>query len=209
MGETVPSELVFASFGQAGHEMDEIPSFLDLYRKGAQDDSHIPNVKSPISGLSQQIVAVDVDGARVVKSKRRPTLRKSRSMGDFSDYVVLGNPMPSPPLRSNVMSPTVPIEKAKEAILGADAQRMAEFRVGFRSNRPAELKLAPFPPPSGPLPSPPLPTALLAVQSPRAPYWVKPIVAPRTPRTMRTERRQGWGGEWMSLGEAVVDLKQL
>lgn len=216
MGQTVPSELVFASFGEAGNEIEEMPTFLELYRKGTQDDCALPNIKSPVPRMSQEVALVDVEGLPVAKPKRRPTLRKSRSMGDFFDYIVVEKPVPTITSASSItetmqsmLSPTVPIEKAKEAIIDSDAQRMAEFRVGFRSNRPVELKLAPFPPPSGPLPSPPLPTALLAIQSPRAPYWVKPILAPRTPRTIRTERRQGWGGEWVSLGEMVVQLKQL
>jgi len=212
MGQTVPSELAFASFGQVGEDLDKVGSFLDLYRKGvSQDDSQLPDIKSPAARNSQDLMA-----SESTKPRRRPTLRRSRSMGDFYDHAVVTNSLPYMASQAwseevqSVMSPTAPVEKAKEAILGSDAQRMAEFRIGFK-NRPLELKLAPFPPPTGPLPSPPVPSALFALQSPRAPYWVKPavVVPPKTPRTMRTERRQGWGGEWMSLGEMVGQLKRL
>jgi len=70
-------------------------------------------------------------------------------------------------------------------------------------------------PPSRPrrLPQPVIVTAPVvrraSVQSPRVPYWIKST--PKTPRTMRSERRQGWGGSWEALpgiSEVVSQLKE-
>lgn len=79
---------------------------------------------------------------------------------------------------------------AKLSILGDDAKQMATFRSSFRP-RPLDLAVTWV---ESPL-SPSQPSAL-EVRSPRAPYWVKPVLVPKTPRTLRTEKRQGWGGRW-------------
>lgn len=77
-------------------------------------------------------------------------------------------------------------------------------------------------PPTLVIPVPPKPTAYVALaaadrhaplKSPRVPYWVKSsshIAQPKTPRTMRSERRQGWGGVWPmgSIGQVVEQLQE-
>lgn len=95
--------------------------------------------------------------------------------------------------------------QAKLAILGDDAQRMARFRMSFKP-RPLDLT---FDWEETPM-SPAQPTAL-EVRSPRAPYWVKPVVVPKTPRTLRTEKRQGWGGKWdfVEVGMTKYQQKRL
>ncbi|KAI0746240.1 hypothetical protein C8Q80DRAFT_761411 [Daedaleopsis nitida] len=87
-----------------------------------------------------------------------------------------------------------------------------------------------------PSPTTPISTALSQMRSPRvpAPYWVRTSYrmtmsaheyvrrthsyarrsaarVPSTPRTIRRERRQGWGGEWKAgkLQEAVEGLKEI
>ncbi|EKM52930.1 uncharacterized protein PHACADRAFT_259097 [Phanerochaete carnosa HHB-10118-sp] len=54
------------------------------------------------------------------------------------------------------------------------------------------------------------------LRSPQAPYWVKSPVKegegiPKTPRTIRSERRQGWGGAWTmgSIGQVVHKLREV
>ncbi|KAI0077511.1 hypothetical protein K474DRAFT_1078266 [Panus rudis PR-1116 ss-1] len=175
------------------------------------------------------------------KPRRKNSLRRSRSVGDFysvADVLEMHTPhveleselagmkSPAPPLggdmhpfaspiaiavaqKSPVFQRTHFVKKAKEVILGDDAKKMAEFRLKFSSPRPLDLSFSTLQSQS-PIPSP-VPSALEAVKSPRVPYWVKPKMSypvPKTPRTMRTERRQGWGGSW-ELGEVVNKLKEL
>ncbi|KZT06727.1 uncharacterized protein LAESUDRAFT_150199 [Laetiporus sulphureus 93-53] len=125
------------------------------------------------------------------------------------------------------------IARARQSIVGADAKLMSRFRTEF-GTRPLEFPLPPFPAPTGPLPSPPVSPSIQDVRSPRAPYWVKRSLRPRspaqaqqhltvvqesfinskrtsrdsvnwaTPRTRRSERRMGWGGRWNQSSMAGV-----
>lgn len=49
------------------------------------------------------------------------------------------------------------------------------------------------------------------LKSPQAPYWVGAKAQPKTPRTVRNERRQGWGGQWNmgNVGRVVDQLKEM
>ncbi|KAF7791145.1 hypothetical protein EIP86_002156 [Pleurotus ostreatoroseus] len=54
-------------------------------------------------------------------------------------------------------------------------------------------------------------SAKLPLKSPQAPYWVRTQDMPKTPRTVRSERRQGWGGQWNvgNVGRVVNQLKEI
>ncbi|KAH9849248.1 hypothetical protein C2E23DRAFT_840459 [Lenzites betulinus] len=113
------------------------------------------------------------------------------------------------------------VAQAKAVILGADAQFMESFRRGFqiRTRRRQSGKQLPT--------TPTTPRTAGAPKSPKVPYWVRSasrghvsaggsrrrrVAAsrpPPTPRTMRKERRQGWGGEWRKMGGVVEKLKEM
>ncbi|EMD32338.1 hypothetical protein CERSUDRAFT_68693 [Gelatoporia subvermispora B] len=71
--------------------------------------------------------------------------------------------------------------RAKQTILGTDAELMETFRARF-GTRPLDFQGAPFPAPTGPLPSPPAtPASTLAkAKSPKAPYWVRSSLTPQS-----------------------------
>ncbi|KAJ3478752.1 hypothetical protein NLI96_g9538 [Meripilus lineatus] len=256
LGENIPQEIVYPSFGQVGQEADKVDSFLDLYRKRTVDDMEFLNLKSPAPRVNKQDWACfdEVDLVEVDAGKtRKKMLRRSRSLGSLEDFYsaveildlksphmlasahqVDHRPSPLSPAQqvtaagdiSPLLTSPIPnifeeidikvarkksIANAKATILGADAVRMAHFRRDFRRRRPPPLNLTfgprrPVRNASMITPYPATPSPLVAVKSPRAPYWVQPFkVVPKTPRTLRTERRQGWGGPWnfWSIGEIM------
>ncbi|CAL1710529.1 unnamed protein product [Somion occarium] len=230
LGETGPQEMVFPSFGQVGAEVQGVPTYLDLYRQhSAIDDSVLMNLKSPAPRDSKVDWATldDIETKNNEPITRKSMLRRSRSVGDFYSaeeilemrqvrVEAVTTTEAEEGMRSAVASVIKPVEEApmelrrkqsianaKASILGDDAKLMADFRSSFKP-RPLDLSLD-FS--NSPLPSPPAPSGF-EVRSPRAPYWVKPIRMPKTPRTLRTERRQGWGGKW-DFVETMGQLKQL
>lgn len=81
-----------------------------------------------------------------------------------------------------------------------------------KSPLPPTLVVHAPPKPSGYVPLAP-PDRHAPLKSPRAPYWVKStghLAPPKTPRTMRSERRQGWGGVWPmgSIGQVAGQLQE-
>ncbi|KAI0354135.1 hypothetical protein OH77DRAFT_1426555 [Trametes cingulata] len=132
------------------------------------------------------------------------------------------SPSTSPATEDSPLQQQQSVAQAKAVILGADAQLMESFRrrFGIRqasfSADPRRSSMRPTTPRS------PCATA----KSPRVPYWVRSAYRtrdgsvrrkkamsrlPPTPRTMRKERRQGWGGEWKRgrMGDVVEKLKEL
>lgn len=192
----------------------------------AVDSGKLAGVKSPIPYDAQinwkSMDDIEQENMLSPSGKRKSILRRSRSVGDFysveeiltmntthveatsqtpRDRRASESPIPASPslhpFASPINKPVQPqlkrkdsLAMAKLSILGDDARRMASFRMSFKP-RPLELALAGVESPLSPV----QPSAL-EVRSPRAPYWVKPVVAPKTPRTLRTEKRQGWGGRW-------------
>lgn len=213
-------ELVYPSIGQVADQAEKVSSYLELYRAGSSsaDDS---------VGLGQ---------TKLQRSGSKRSLRRSRSLGDFysvadiremrshragvaargvTSEVLVQSPTSLMSPKADARSPQdddVAIKRkrslanAKAAIIGTDAKLMAQFRVGFGTSVPPMPRARP----TTPLPTSPLPSALLAVKSPRAPYWIRPT-DPKTPRTLRTERRMGWGGAWNvgSMGVMVNQLREL
>ncbi|KAL4251164.1 hypothetical protein ABKN59_004948 [Abortiporus biennis] len=245
LGESVPDELVYPSFGQIGEQADKVGSFLDLYRSHASAATTEKDTGAQQPSL-QEIIDAErsaedlMRGSQVGGSSNRRTrsntLRRSRSMGDFytsaellqthrpyitstqtrDDTSIQSQPANDEAIirahPSAIIEPVMvnddPVRLQRKRsvanIIVDDAKHMTEYRLGFRS-KPMELTLAPLPPPTGPLPPPPVSTSplpsmqdLKSAKTPRGPYWVKPtqVSDPKTPRTVRTERRQGWGGAW-------------
>lgn len=262
----VPSDSMYPSLGQLGEEVQKVTTFLDLYHSRARDDESLNKVKSPTSRPEGQQLWTTLDAVisiePVAPRRKNRELRRSRSLNSMmkplpeipnderlqtaprdAHDITTTQPLAAAPRRQGG---STRIEEAKSAIVHADAQRMAAFRKRFK-NRPPQLQLQPHPSTStSSLPSPPLPSALLKVKSPRrlppppatqlaplaaarqlpqlpvimaaaparapsmkAPYWVKKV--PKTPRTMRTERRQGWGGPWdvVGISQVVDELKEV
>ncbi|KAH9846905.1 hypothetical protein C2E23DRAFT_890470 [Lenzites betulinus] len=140
-------------------------------------------------------------------------------------------PLDTPPvparLRDSPLQQQQSAAHAKTAILGADTQRMNSFMCGFpvRMRRRTSGKRLPTTPttPRTASGSPKSPV------SPKVPYWVRSAIRgsvspggsrrrragfklsrpPPTPRMIRKERRQGWAGDWRSLGSAVEKLKEM
>ncbi|KAI0367319.1 hypothetical protein BV20DRAFT_970739 [Pilatotrama ljubarskyi] len=188
-----------------------------------------------VSELQRQSVA---DSASVYSTDTRASFLMPRSatsarFSRMSYVLALGSPPVSPNVPDSPSSSPAPTEdsplqqqqsvaQAKAVILGADAQLMEAFRrrFGIRqgsfSADPRRISTHPTTPRS------PFATA----KSPRVPYWVRSAYRsregsvrrkramsrlPPTPRTMRKERRQGWGGEWKrgKMGDVVEKLKEL
>jgi hypothetical protein len=93
--------------------------------------------------------------------------------------------LPSPPLSSTLLKVKSPLPLAVRTT-------------------PRRLPQPPAPAVPRRLPRPPVILAAPKNRTPsiKAPYWVKKV--PKTPRTMRTERRHGWGGSWDMAGIAQV-----
>jgi len=228
LGETVPKELVYPSIGQVTEQAEQVGSYLELYRAGSSVDDSAVGIKSPVP-KDAHWENVGLGATKLQRSGSQRSLRRSRSLGDFysiadiqelqshnarmaalaagADVLVqsplgLMSPTPRPAAKDDpVLKRKRSIANAKAAIIGTDAKLMAQFRLGFGG--PA------LPVPETPLSSP-VPSALLAITSPRVPYWVKPT-QPKTPRTLRTERRMGWGGAWNvgSMAEMMNQLKEM
>ncbi len=275
---SVPPEIVYPSFGQVCSEADKVTSFLDLYRIRALDDAQLRKVKSPTSKEVHGGWAAleEIAENNIGVAKRRGNVRRSRSLGDLKHPELFamnstlveeggsdatqGFDKASPSHDQTVASPhgttddaqqthgrSRSLEDATTSVVGSDTKRIAGPRRGF-GTRPPQLRLAPFPPPNIPLPSPPPLTSLRTVQSPKpvalrvaahkvrqprkvmplrlsppdsrpplrspqAPYWVKTtrMEVPNTPRTVRSKRRQGWGGAWYtgSIGQVAGQLKEI
>ena len=259
LGENIPQEIVYPSFGQVGQEADKVASFLDLYRKRPVDDSVFLNLKSPAPKENKKDWACfdEVDLNEDIERARKRMVRRSRSLGSLEGFYTaaevldLKSPhfLASAHQADQLLSPAnqvtaagdisplltpsspdifedielkvaqkQPITNATAVIVDSDAMRMNAFRKEFKRRRPPPLDLAfgprrPVRNASLISPAPPTPSPLVSVKSPRAPYWVKPlkIAPPKTPRTLRTERRQGWGGAWnfWSIGEMMDRTKAM
>ena len=233
IGETVPRELVYPSFGQITQQAEQVGSYLELYRAGSAVDDTALDFKSPVP-KDAHWEDIALGETKVERSGSQRSLRKSRSVGDFYSVADIREMQshnakmaarqqatqgfvesptsittsPSASEEAPALKRKASLSNAKAAIIGADAKLMAQFRSGFGTPKAAPPTLtAPL---TSPQPESPIPSALLAIQSPRAPYWVKPTNV-KTPRTRRFERRMGWGGSWNigSMGEMVTQLKQL
>ncbi|OSC98906.1 hypothetical protein PYCCODRAFT_1438886, partial [Trametes coccinea BRFM310] len=152
--------------------------------------------------------------------------------GNTPYVIAIGSPTVSPSVSDSPSTDDSPLQQqqsvaqAKAVILGADARLMETFRRGFGMDQ-EELD-----PSQGTDPSTPLPTPFRSMKSPRVPYWVRNAYRaresmhgsaarrrragsttrpPPTPRTMRKDRRQGWGGEWKrgKMGAVVEKLKEI
>ncbi|OJT05964.1 hypothetical protein TRAPUB_3151 [Trametes pubescens] len=155
--------------------------------------------------------------------------RHSRSRVSY--VLAIGSPALSPPASASATLDDSPLQQqqsvaqAMAVILGSDAQVMESFRRGFAmrtfrmdARRRSSVQLGT-----------PLMSPFAAMKSPKVPYWVRSGYRardsahasgrrrragvsrpPPTPRTMRKERRQGWGGEWGmgKMGAAVEKLKE-
>ncbi|KAH8077756.1 hypothetical protein BXZ70DRAFT_1068740 [Cristinia sonorae] len=241
LGESVPPELVYPSIGEVA-EKAKMGSYLELYRTGSGDDSSVGMKSPAPKDAHWEAVGMGKTTDREQHDgSRKRAVRRSRSLGDFYTVTdiremrslndrlaqregamktVEHSPTDTVSVSSTSgTSTTEPdgvavlkrkrsIANAKAVIIGTDAKLMALFRQGFNAAAPP----APVPVSSTSTPSSDVPSALLSIQSPRAPapYWVK-TVDPKTPRTLRTERRMGWGGPWNhgSMGEMMDKLKEL
>ena len=193
---SVPAEIVYPSIGQVVAEADHISSFLDLYRVRATDEAHLARVKSPTScdpGV-EPWAPLDALTQPAVPRRRRPTLRRSRSLSEIEHGIAItSDAVRGPGLRAATVEENhttniaghpgparpgpaahTPLGAAQLAILTSDAARMAEFRRRFGRRGPVRLAAPPLPPPDAPLPSPPPPSALLKVKSPPPPALIAP-----------------------------------
>ncbi|KAI9060405.1 hypothetical protein FKP32DRAFT_1760393 [Trametes sanguinea] len=154
--------------------------------------------------------------------------------GDTPFILALGSPARdvSPSASSSPSTDDSPLQQqqsvaqAKAVILGADARLMETFRRGFGMDRAASTSSQDADASTS------LPTPFRSLKSPKVPYWVRSAYRaresmhgsavrrrrassaarpPPTPRTMRKERRQGWGGEWKrgKMGAVVEKLKEV
>ncbi|KAI0643978.1 hypothetical protein C8Q79DRAFT_927848 [Trametes meyenii] len=221
------AEVAPPSLGQASEDMGNVKTYPDLYRMSTRQ----PRRSALVSGRRRSCSVGEPQRQSIadVLSVSSPDARTSYIVplsASLAPYVVaLGSPALSPAITSPPAMDDSPLQQqqsvaqAKAAILGTDAQRMESFRRGFRIHAlPAT--------PSTPL------RAFASIKSPKAPYWVRSAYRPRdsthgsirrsqsrrgasrpppTPRTMRRERRQGWGGEWKrgKMGAAVEKLKEV
>ncbi|THG95423.1 hypothetical protein EW026_g6227 [Hermanssonia centrifuga] len=194
---SVPPEIVYPSFGQVCSEADKVTSFLDLYRIRALDDAQLRRVKSPTSKEVHGGWAAleEIAENNIGVAKRRGNVRRSRSLGDLKHPELFamnstlveeggsdatqGFDKASPSHDQTVASPhgttddaqqthgrSRSLEDATTSVVGSDTKRIAGPRRGF-GTRPPQLRLAPFPPPNIPLPSPPPLPSLRTVQSPK------------------------------------------
>ena len=81
IGENVPKELMYPSFGQVTEQTSNVGSYLDLYRTGAADDTAV-GAKSPVP-KDAHWEDVALGEAKLERSGSQRSLRKSRSVGDF------------------------------------------------------------------------------------------------------------------------------
>ncbi|KAF9811517.1 hypothetical protein IEO21_06568 [Rhodonia placenta] len=218
----------FHSFGEA--LALQSPRFaLQSPRFAVQQDRHLTTTpRSPAYAAAPPPTALSATSALV-----SPSIYSQISAEEGDVPVLIPSPPTSPGLRRKRS-----LARAKASIIGADALLMARFRTGF-GTRPLDFAVPSLPAPTGPLPSPPVSPAIADVRSPRAPYWVRRSFRPRdslqalhlieppaapvrpkrssrgdgraTPRTLRFERRMGWGGQWNqgSLAGAIDTLKDL
>ncbi|OCH91726.1 hypothetical protein OBBRIDRAFT_833952 [Obba rivulosa] len=206
--------------------------YVSTFVSELSDEPLTPGIRS-MRRLSRQLGSA----LRLAQSPVSPSVRPLRSSALFASSVIAArdetNVSPGVPGAESSVRRTPSLSRAKQTILGTDAQLMETFRVRF-GTRALDFSLPPFPAPSGPLPSPPA-SALAKAKSPKVPYWVKSSFRPRrskeaseflsadsealketrsqfsakpvmpaTPRTRRIERRQGWGGEWHRGGLAEM-----
>ncbi|KAI0635340.1 hypothetical protein C8Q77DRAFT_699047 [Trametes polyzona] len=134
------------------------------------------------------------------------------------------SPSPSRLVDDSPLQQQQSVAQAKAVILGTDAQLMESFRRGFGIRVASRRRTGG----SGKTPGTPLSATM--PKSPKVPYWVRSAYRnreslhsagrrrragvsrpPPTPRTMRKERRQGWGGEWRvgKMAAVVEKLKEV
>lgn len=126
-------------------------------------------------------------------------------------------PLPSPPPPSALLKVKSPPPPAPAAAVALRVRTAAAVGMSFPTVQPLKVKVKARPSQallkpdtSGRLASDPG-AGHTPLKSPQAPYWVKPVMhEPKTPRTMRSERRQGWGGAWTMgpMGQVVGELKE-
>ncbi|GJE99029.1 hypothetical protein PsYK624_152670 [Phanerochaete sordida] len=143
-----------------------------------------PGSDTPLESAQRAIV--DGDARRMAEFRRRFGARPARLAARLPPPDA---PLPSPPPPSALLSVKSPLPPAL----------IAPRAVVVVPQASAYARLVTIPASSLP--------------SPQAPYWVKTAktggAVPKTPRTMRSERRQGWGGTWTmgSIGQVVHRLK--
>ncbi|CCM05319.1 uncharacterized protein FIBRA_07533 [Fibroporia radiculosa] len=207
------------------------PRFAIPHEPRLSRQLHSPGVMAPPPTAAS--LHCDVSGDARVGS---PSVYSQASAESDAAALV---PSPPPIWPKSPMSPgrqrARSVSRAKQSIIGTDAVLMAAFRTRF-GTRPLDFGVAPFPAPTGPLPSPPMSPSLPDVRSPRVPYWVRSSFRPRdsllvlqraegtgdppvntkrasrtTLRARRIERRMGWGGQWNqgNLAGMIESLKEL
>ncbi|KIP05257.1 hypothetical protein PHLGIDRAFT_128991 [Phlebiopsis gigantea 11061_1 CR5-6] len=228
INSSMPAEIVYPSLGQVATAAQHISTFLDLYRVRAEDEAQLKKVKSPTSYDGSNTFAAleditDPRESRITAPRRRGTVRRSRSLSDLQRGIAITTDVVHRAGRAATL----------EEPRRADSPLVSAQRTILASLPPPNAPLPSPPPPSAllrvksPLPptlvvhAAPKPAAYAALarpdghaplKSPRAPYWVKSASAmapPKTPRTLRSERRQGWGGAWPmgSIGQVVGQME--
>ncbi|GBE84063.1 hypothetical protein SCP_0600410 [Sparassis crispa] len=90
-----PPEFIYPSLGQVSEKVEKISSYLDLYRMGAKDDSHLPRTRyEDQEYISVRAEVGDPDNttrSRPVSRGLSMSRRRSRSVGDFHSFAALGS----------------------------------------------------------------------------------------------------------------------
>ncbi|KAL1938726.1 hypothetical protein VTO73DRAFT_11329 [Trametes versicolor] len=238
--DTIYEELVMPSVGiVAAPDVQDVNTYLDLYRKSICPPRRSQMLtagrrRSRSVGDTQRrsVLSVSVYSASTTRTSfLLPQSAVPARLSRVSYVLAIGSPALSPSLSASAALDDSPLQQqqsvaqAMAVILGADAQVMESFRRGFamRSFRRDTRRR------SGAPPGTPLMSPFAAMKSPKVPYWVRSGYRardsahaagrrrragasrpPPTPRTMRKERRQGWGGTWDvgKMGAAVEKLKE-
>ena len=188
---------------------------------------HSATVCSEADRPSHYSILVDVPTPVRNAIVAEPRTAVSRRMSSMSYTLVLNVP-PKP-------SASFPETPADEDSPLQQQQKAARARAAIlAAMQPLQIPLNPELPQPDVSPVTPLPTSLPTSQAktPRVPYWVRSsyrvsahgyvrrthsysrrsgMRAPPTPRTIRRERRQGWGGQWTQgkIATVVQGLKEI
>ncbi|KAI0339189.1 hypothetical protein BDW22DRAFT_606307 [Trametopsis cervina] len=164
------------------------------------------NVAEPVHPVSGQLKSV---AENMVRSEAKTMAAFSKRFKNRPPQLNLAPPsrvlppLPVKPVTRNTVTdpaPSLPSPPPPSALMKVKSPAPPVVA-------PRRLPRPPVLVPSRSLP-PPVVT-MSRVPSLKAPYWVKKV--PKTPRTMRTERRQGWGGSWEMAGisHVVGELKMV